>query len=102
MKIKHKYKVHHLLDAYPTEEDILFDICNFLQEKEKLNEEWSDSGIKSAFQKKLSEEEIETLLQSLSSMGYLSCRTGSGKRKYYKIINHDFGDSFPLESIKKK
>jgi hypothetical protein len=100
MKIKHKYKVHYLLDSYPTEEDALFDICNLLFEREKLNEEWSDLGIKPAFQKKLTEEEIGVLLQSLTLQGYLNCRNGAGKRKYYTIIKHDFGDSFPLESIK--
>lgn len=98
MKIKHKYRVHHLLDSYPTEEDALFDICNLLQEKGKLTEEWSDLGIKGAFQKKITEEEIDNLLQSLASQGFLFSRAGSGKRKYYRVAKHNFGNTFSLES----
>lgn len=100
MKIKHRYQVHHLLESYPTEEDALFDICTLLQGREKLNEEWSDLGIKPAFQKKLTEEEIDRLLQSLVAQEYLACRTGAGKRKYYTILKHDFGNQFPLVTIK--
>jgi hypothetical protein len=103
MKIKHKYRVHHLLDCYPTEEDALFDICNFLLEKRgKLKDEWSDVGIRPAFHKKLDEEEINKLLQSLVQRGYLSFREGSGKKNYYTILKHDFGTSYPLEAITDK
>ena len=99
MKIKHKYKVHHLLDCYPTEEDALFDICNFLLEKRgNLSDEWSDIGIRTAFQKKLSDDEISTLLNSLVKQKYLSFREGSGKKNYYTILKHDFGTSYPLEA----
>jgi len=100
VKIKHRFNVHHLLECYPTEEDALFDICTFLQNLGKLNEEWSDLGIKPSFHKKLTEEEISELLQSLVAQGYLSYRPGAGKRNYYRILKHDFGNSFHLEAIK--
>jgi|688.fasta_scaffold408805_2 hypothetical protein len=94
MKIKYKYGVHHLTDTYPNEEDALYDICSFLHERGKMHEEWSDLGIKPAFKKKLEEEEIDRLLTSLFSQGYLHQRIGAGKRKYYKILNHGFGNTF--------
>jgi len=100
MKIKYRYNVHHLMDSYPTEEDALYDICVFLHERGKLAEEWSDLGIKPSFQKKLTEEEIAVLLQSLVDQDYLSFKAGVGKRNYYKILKHNFGNSFPLEAIK--
>ena len=102
MKIKHKYRVHPLMDSYPTVEDALFDICCLLQDRDKLNEEWSDLGIKPAFHKKLSEEEIDKLLNSLAIQGYVSRREGAGKRKYYKILKHDFGNIFSIDSITTK
>ena len=86
MKLKYKYRVHHLLESYPTEEDALFEISSFLEEKGKLQEEFSDLGIKGAFSKKLKEEEINNLLSSLVSQGYLQKRAGAGKRSYYKIL----------------
>lgn len=99
MKIKHRYRVHHLLDCYPTEEDALFDICNFLLEKRgKLADEWSDIGVRPAFQKKLSDDEINKLLMSLVNQNYLSFREGSGKKNYYTILKHDFGTAFHLET----
>jgi phosphoglycolate phosphatase-like HAD superfamily hydrolase len=94
MKIKHKYRVHHFMDCYPTEEDALFDICTHLHEKGKLAEEWSDLGIKVAFQTKISEEEVDKLLHSLVLQGYLSSRAGAGKRKYYTVLKHDFENMF--------
>ncbi len=99
MKIKYKYDVHHLTENYPTEEDALFDICSFLSERNRLGEEWSDLGIKPAFRKKLEEDEIDKLLTSLSVQGFLEQRIGAGKRKYYKIISHTFGETFSLPSI---
>ena len=86
MKLKYKYKVHHLLDSYPTEEDALFEITNFLQERNRMEEEWSDLGVKGAFSKKLSEEEIAKLLKSLVDQGFLTMKEGSGKRNYFRII----------------
>jgi hypothetical protein len=86
MKLKYKYRVHHLLESYPTEEDALFEITSFLEEKGKSEEEWSDLSIKGAFSKKLPEEEVSKLLESLVLQGCLSMREGSGKRNYYKII----------------
>lgn len=97
MKLKYKYRVHHLLESYPTEEDALFDICSFLSEKSKISEEWSDLSIKGAFVKKIEPEEIDKLLRSLVEQEYLECRSGAGKRKYYKILKHDFGNIFGLE-----
>ena len=90
MKIKYKYKVHHLLDSYPTEEDALFEIITFLTEREKLSEEWSDLGIKGAFTKRLPEEEVSKLLDSLSLQGFISKRDGNGKRKYFTVIKNPF------------
>lgn len=98
MKIKHKYRVHHLLDIYPTEEDALFDICTFLQERGKITDEWSDLGVKPAFLKKVTEEEIDKLLHSLVLQGYLSKREGAGKRKYYTVLKHGFGETFPMSN----
>jgi hypothetical protein len=86
MKIKYKYRVHHLLESYPTEEDALFEIVSYLSEKGKLQEEWSNTGIKGAFSKKLEESTVEELLNSLVLQGCISRREGSGKRVYYKII----------------
>ena len=100
MKIKHLYRVHHFLESYPTEEDALFDICVFLENLGKLDEEWSDLGIKQSFSKKLTEREINALLKSLVDQNYLSFRPGAGKRNYYKIIKHDFGNTFRLNAIK--
>ena len=85
MKLKYKFKVYHLLESYPTEEDALFEISNFLEERDKLNEEWSDLGIKGAFSKKLPEEEISKLLESLVKQDFLTMKEGSGKRNYFKI-----------------
>ena len=90
MKLKYKFKVHHLLDSYPSEEDALYDIVNFLIEKDRLDQEWSDLGIKGAFQKKLTEDEISSLLKSLVDQGFLSSKEGSGKRNYFRIINNPF------------
>jgi hypothetical protein len=90
VKLKYKFKVHHLLEAYPTEEDALYDIVNFLTEKNRLDQEWSDLGIKGAFQKKLTEDEISDLLKSLVDQGFLSLKEGSGKRNYFRIINNPF------------
>ena len=86
MKLKYKFKVHHLLESYPTEEDALYDIVNFLIEKNRLDQEWSDLGIKGAFQKKLTEDEISGLLRSLVDQGFLSLKEGSGKRNYFRIV----------------
>ena len=90
MKLKYKFRVYHLLDSYPTEEDALFEIINFLQEKNRLSEEWSDLGIKPAFSKKLSEEEISNLLRSLVDQEFITMREGSGKRNYFKVIKNPF------------
>lgn len=90
MKLKYKFKIHHLLESYPTEEDALYDIVNFLIEKDRLDQEWSDLGIKGAFQKKLTEDEIPDLLKSLVDQGFLSLKEGSGKRNYFRIINNPF------------
>jgi len=87
MKFKYKYRVHHLLESYPTEEDTLFDIVTFLEERKRLEDEWSDLGIKGAFAKKLEEEEIKKLLKSLVDQKFLSMREGSGKRDYFRIIS---------------
>jgi hypothetical protein len=90
MKLKYKFGVHHLLESYPTEEDALFEITSHLKEKGKLEEEWSDLGIKGAFSKKLSEDEISKLLESLVSQGFLTKRDGAGKRAYFKIQKTHF------------
>jgi hypothetical protein len=86
MKLKYKFRVYNLLESYPTEEDALFEITNFLQERNRLEEEWSDLGIKGAFSKKLSEDEIAKLLKSLVDQGFLSMKEGSGKRNYFKVL----------------
>lgn len=86
MKLKYKFRVYNLLESYPTEEDALFEITNFLQERNRLEEEWSDLGIKGAFSKKLTEEETSKLLQSLVDQGFLAMRPGSGKRNYFRIV----------------
>ena len=99
MKIKYKYNVHHQLDNYPTEEDALFDICTLLEQRGKLNDEWSDLGIKPAFHKKLEQEELDSLLDSLTKQGYIKQRIGAGKRKYYVILKHNFGEFFPLLNL---
>lgn len=90
MKLKYKFKVHHLLESYPTEEDALFEIVNFLSERERVDQEWSDLGIKGAFSKKLTEEEITVLLDSLVAQKFLAKKEGSGKRNYFKILNNPF------------
>lgn len=90
MKLKYKFRVHNLLDTYPTEEDALFEIVNFLQEKNKMDEEWSNMGVKGAFSKKLSEEEINSLLEKLHYQGFVSMKEGSGKRNYFKVIKNPF------------
>lgn len=90
MKLKYRYRVHNLLESYPTEEDALFEIHLFLSERGKEKEEWSDLGIKGAFSRKLSEEDISKLLESLVTQGFLASRAGAGKRKYYTITNNPF------------
>ena len=90
MKIKYLYNVHHMLDSYPTEEDVLYDIYTFLHEKGKLHEEFSDLGIKLALKRKVEEDELDKLLTSLSIQGFLQQRLGAGRRKYYTIINTPF------------
>lgn len=90
MKLKYKYNLFHLLESYPTEEDALYEIYHFLKERDKSNEEWSDTGIKGAFAKKLPEDEIQKLLVSLVKQGFLSFKEGSGKKNYYKIIVNPF------------
>ena len=86
MKLKYRFRVYNLLESYPTEEDALFEITNFLQERNRLEEEWSDLGIKGAFSKKLTEEETSKLLQSLVDQGFLTMKAGSGKRNYFRIV----------------
>lgn len=90
MKLKYRFRVHNLMESYPTEEDALFEIINFLQEKGRLEEEWSDLGIKGAFSKRLSEEEISVLLKSLVDQEFLSIKEGSGKRNYFRILTNPF------------
>jgi hypothetical protein len=90
MKLKYKFRVYNLLESYPTEEDALFEIVNFLQERNRVEEEWSDLGIKGAFSKKLTEDEISVLLKSLVDQGFLSMKEGSGKRNYFRIIKNPF------------
>jgi hypothetical protein len=90
MKLKYKYRVYNLLESYPTEEDALFEIVNFLTERKRLEEEWSDLGIKGAFSKRLSEEEISKLLKSLVDQGFLFMKEGSGKRNYFRVIKNPF------------
>lgn len=94
MKIKYVYNVHHLLDSYPTEEDILFEITRYLEEKNKLAEEWSDLGIKVALSKKIEEDELNKLLDSLVIQGYLSKKIGAGKRNYYTILKTPYNAKF--------
>lgn len=90
MKLKYKFKVYHLLESYPTEEDALFEIVNFLQERNRLEEEWSDLGIKGAFSKKLADDEIAKLLKSLVDQGFVTMKEGSGKRSYFRIVKNPF------------
>ena len=90
MKLKYKYGVYNHLESYPTEEDALFEIANFLKERNRLEEEWTDLGIKGAFTKKLDEETVSTLLDSLAVQGFITKRDGSGKRKYFRIVNNIF------------
>jgi hypothetical protein len=90
MKLKYKFRVHALLDTYPTEEDALFDIYNFLSERSKVEEEWTDVGVRTAFSKKMEEDEINQLLDSLAAQGFISKRQGAGKRCYFKIIKNPF------------
>lgn len=91
MKLKHKFRVHHLMDSYPTSEDALFDIVNFLNDRDiNLEGEWSDLGIKGAFHTNLSDEDRKALLQELVDGKFLSMRKGSGKRDYYTIIKNPF------------
>lgn len=90
-KIKYKFRVHHLMDSYPTSEDALFDIVNFLLEHNNtLEGEWSDLGVKGAFQKKLSEDDIDAILQELTDQDFLIKRPGAGKRNYYTIKHNPF------------
>jgi hypothetical protein len=90
MKLKYKFRVYNLLESYPTPEDALFEIVNFLSEKNRLDQEWSDLGIKSAFSKKFSEEEITNLLEPLVKEGFLAKKEGSGKRNYFRILKNPF------------
>lgn len=91
MKLKYKFRVHNLMDCYPTSEDALFDIVNFLRERDiNLEGEWSDLGIKGAFHKKLSDDDISSLLNEMTEAGFVEKREGSGKRNYYKIIKNTF------------
>ena len=87
VKIKYKYNIYNLLDSYPTAEDILFDIVNFLREKNiNIESEWSDIGVKGAFSKKIPEEDMNEFLRILVDDGFLNMRNGSGKRNYYTIV----------------
>ena len=90
MKLKYKFRVHALLDSYPTEEDALFNIYTFLSERDKVGEEWTDVGVRTAFSKKMEEGELDNLLDSLESQGFISKRLGTGKRCYFKIIKNPF------------
>jgi hypothetical protein len=75
------------MDSYPTPEDALFDIVNFLNNHNiNIEKEWSDIGIKNAFLKKLTDEQINSVLQKLVELNFLSKRAGSGKKTYYKIL----------------
>lgn len=90
MKVKHKYKVHHLLPGYPTEEDLLFEIVEVLTERGKLEEEWSIQGIRNAVHSKNSTtiEEMQNLLDSLCKQGNLS--KSDSKKPLYKVQSHSF------------
>ena len=90
MKLKYKFKVYHLLDSYPTSEDALFEIVNYLSERHRLDQEWSDLGIKGAFSKRFTEEEISDLLKSLTDQGFLTMKDGSGRRNYFRVVNNPF------------
>ena len=90
MKLKYKFRVYNLLESYPTSEDALFEIINFLSEKGRLDQEWSDLGIKGAFSKRFAEEEITNLLEPLVDEGFLAKKDGSGKRNYFRILKNPF------------
>jgi hypothetical protein len=80
-----------MLPSYPTEEDILFEIVDYLTEKEKLTEEWSDQGIRSVLHcKDITVEELGVYLESLVRQGFLTGREGAGKRRYYRVLKHPF------------
>lgn len=90
MKLKYKFKVYNLMDTYPTAEDALFDIINYLESRNTIEEEWSDLGIKPAFPKTIEFDDIKLLLNELVESNFLSFRKGSGARNYYKLIKNPF------------
>lgn len=91
MKIKHKFRVHDLVDSYPTSEDLLFDIINFLNDRDINNqEEWSDLGVRGSLSKKITDEKYQELLDELTTQKFIILRPGKGKRNYYTIIKNPF------------
>ena len=75
------------MDSYPTEDDIIFEIHQFLEEKIKLEEEWTLSGVKSAFSKKLPDEIVQIFIDSLVIKGIIEKRESPAKKVYYKIAS---------------
>jgi hypothetical protein len=90
MKLKYKFKVHQLMDSYPTSEDALFDIINYLETMNRIDEEWSDLGIKPAFPRTLDFEDVKLLLGELVESKHLTFRAGNGARNYYKLLTNPF------------
>ena len=79
------------MGSYPTAEDALFDIINYLEFRNIINDEWSDLGIKGAFvNKKIEFEDVKLLLAELVNQEFLSFRPGNGTRNYYKLLKNPF------------
>lgn len=89
MKIKYLYNSYHLLDSYPTDEDIHYQIVKHQSENNKVGEEFSDKGAKSILDYKVEQDVLVERLNSLVELGYLTTRT-SKEKTYYTLIKEEY------------
>lgn len=89
-KIKYIYDVYHLLDSFPTEEDVHFQVVKWLRENDKIEEEFSDKGIKNVLERKMEYSKLQEKLESLVSLGYLKKGEVKDQKSMYKVLKTEF------------
>lgn len=90
MKIKYLYNSYYLLDTYPTDEDIHYQIVKYQTENNKIGEEFSDKGAKSILEYKVEQDVLVERLNSLVEFGYLATTRTSKEKTYYTLIKETY------------
>lgn len=89
MKLKYLYNVYHLMDTFPTDEDVFFMIYKYMTENEKLEEEFTDKGIKNVIDFKIPQEKLVRCLDSLVESKHIIKREGTD-RNFFKFVKNEY------------